>query len=83
MKSMKSAVIIVLGVVLFLVYSSVFIVDEREKAIVVRLGEIKRTIAEPGLYLKLPFVEERFKIEDRLVFFESPDKTVQVIDGRR
>jgi len=83
MKSMKSAVIIVLGAILFLVYSSVFIVDEREKAIVVRLGEIKRTIAEPGLYFKLPFVEERFRVEDRLVFFESPDKTVQVIDGRR
>jgi membrane protease subunit HflC len=83
MKSLKSAVIIVLGAVLFLVYSSVFIVDEREKAIVVRLGEIKRTIIEPGLYFKLPFVEERIRIEDRLVFFESPDKTVQVIDGRR
>jgi membrane protease subunit HflC len=83
MKSMKSAVIIVVGAILFLVYSSVFIVDEREKAIVVRLGEIKRAITEPGLYFKLPFVEERIRVEDRLVFFESPDKTVQVIDGRR
>jgi membrane protease subunit HflC len=83
MNSVKSAVIIVLGALLFLVYSSVFIVDEREKAIVVRLGEIKRTISEPGLYFKLPFVEDRIRIEDRLVFFESPDKTVQVIDGRR
>jgi membrane protease subunit HflC len=83
MNSVRSAVIIILGVALFLIYSSVFIVDEREKAIVVRLGEIKRTITEPGLYFKLPFVEERIKIEDRMVFFESPDKTVQVIDGRR
>jgi membrane protease subunit HflC len=61
----------------------VFIVDEREKAIVVRLGEITRTISQPGIYFKLPFVEERIKIEDRMVFFESPDKTVQVVDGRR
>jgi membrane protease subunit HflC len=83
MNSVRSAVIIILGVALFLIYSSVFIVDERDKAIVVRLGEIKRTITEPGLYFKLPFVEERIKIEDRMVFFESPDKTVQVIDGRR
>ena len=60
-----------------------FIVDEREKALVVRLGEIKRTINEPGLYFKLPFVEERITVEDRIVFFESPDKTVQVVDGRR
>jgi modulator of FtsH protease HflC len=83
MNSVKSAVIIIVGAILFLIYSSVFIVDEREKAIVVRLGEIKRTVIDPGLYFKLPFVEERIRVEDRLVFFESPDKTVQVIDGRR
>jgi membrane protease subunit HflC len=83
MTSVKSVVIIILGVVLFLIYSSVFIVDEREKAIVVQLGKIKRTITTPGLYFKAPFIEERIKIEDRMVFFESPDKTVQVVDGRR
>jgi membrane protease subunit HflC len=83
MNSVKSVVIIIVGVLLFLAYSSIFIVDEREKAIVVRLGEIRRTINMPGLYFKLPFIEERIRIEDRMVFFESPDKTVQVIDGRR
>jgi len=83
MRSVKSAVIIIIGVLLFLAYSSIFIVDEREKAIVVRLGEIKRTITSPGLYFKLPFIEDRIRIEDRIVFFESPDKTVQVVDGRR
>jgi modulator of FtsH protease HflC len=83
MKSAKSVIIIVLGVLLFLLYSSVFIVDEREKAIVVRLGEITRTINQPGIYFKFPFVEDRIRIEDRMVFFESPDKTVQVVDGRR
>src|SRR5215213_10787888 len=63
--------------------SSVFIVDEREKALIVRFGEINRTIDEPGLYFKLPFVDERIRVEDRVVFFESPNKTVQVTDGRR
>jgi membrane protease subunit HflC len=83
MNSAKSVVIIILGVLLFLIYSSVFIVDEREKAIVVRLGEIRRNISTPGIYFKLPFVEDRIIVEDRIVFFESPDKTVQVVDGRR
>jgi membrane protease subunit HflC len=83
MMNLKSAIVVILGVVLFILYSSVFIVDEREKALVVRFGEIKRAINQPGLYLKLPFIDERIKIEDRIVFFESPDKTVQVNDGRR
>jgi modulator of FtsH protease HflC len=81
--SVSKFTIAIVGAVLFLLYSSVFIVDEREKALVVRFGEIKRTISQPGLYFKLPFVDDRIRIEDRIVFFESPDKTVQVIDGRR
>jgi membrane protease subunit HflC len=75
--------IVIFAAALFVLYSSIFIVDEREKALIVRFGEINRTIDEPGLYFKLPFVDERIKIEDRIVFFESPDKTVQVMDGRR
>jgi membrane protease subunit HflC len=82
MSSFKASIVI-LGVALFVLYSSIFIVDEREKALIVRFGEINRTIDKPGLYFKLPFVDERIKIEDRIVFFESPDKIVQVMDGRR
>lgn len=68
---------------LFVVYSALFIVDEREKALVIRLGQIQRAIETPGLYFKLPIVEELVYVEDRLLFFESLDKSVQVIDGRR
>lgn len=67
----------------FIVYSAFFIVDEREKVLVVRLGQIQRAIEIPGLYFKLPFVEDLVYVEDRLLFFESLDKSVQVIDGRR
>jgi len=77
------ASLVLIGAALFVLYSSVFIVDEREKALIVRFGEINRTINEPGLYFKLPFVDDRIRIEDRIVFFESPDKIVQVTDGRR
>ncbi|WP_185985051.1 SPFH domain-containing protein [Aureimonas mangrovi] len=40
---------------LFVLYNSMFIVNEREKAIVLRFSEIQRVIDEPGLYFKLPF----------------------------
>jgi membrane protease subunit HflC len=70
-------------VIAFLVWTSVFVVDEREKALVTQLGEIQREINEPGMYFKLPFVQEVIIIEDRIVFFESPDKEVQVVDSRR
>jgi len=79
----KSFGAIVLAAIAFLVWTSVFVVDEREKALVTQLGEIQREINEPGLYFKLPFVQEVITIEDRIVFFESPDKEVQVVDSRR
>lgn len=64
-------------------YLSAFVVDERERALVVRFGDIQRIIDAPGLYFKLPFAEEVVTIEDRIVIWESIDKGVQVVDGRR
>jgi membrane protease subunit HflC len=68
-----------------LVYSSVFIVNEREQAIVLRFGDITRVIREPGIYFKIPtaFVDTVQKIEDRLLSFEVQDLRVLVRDGRR
>jgi len=80
-----STLLIGLAVVAFLVYSSIFIVNEREQAIVLRFGEINRVIREPGIYFKVPtgFVDTVQKIEDRLLSFEIEDIRVQVRDGRR
>jgi membrane protease subunit HflC len=68
-----------------LVYSSIFIVNEREQAVVLRFGEITRVIREPGVYFKIPtaFVDTVQKIEDRLLSFEVQDLRVLVRDGRR
>ncbi len=41
-------------VVLFLLMSSVFVVDQRQFAVVYALGEIRQVIDKPGLYFKLP-----------------------------
>ncbi len=80
---MKPALLVIAALCAFLFFSSTFVVDEREKALVVRFGEIKRTVQEPGLYFKVPVLDELVYVEDRMVFFESVDKTVQVVDGRR
>lgn len=80
---LKIGVLVILAVAAFVAYSAIFIVEERQKALVTRLGEIQRTVEKPGLYFKLPLVEELVYVEDRLLFFESLDKSVQVIDGRR
>ncbi|MHA1165934.1 MAG: SPFH domain-containing protein, partial [Alphaproteobacteria bacterium] len=63
----KAGLLVALAIGIFVAYSSVFIVNEREKALVIRLGQIQRTVTEPGLYFKTPIVEELVYVEDRLL----------------
>jgi modulator of FtsH protease HflC len=83
MNMFKTGGLIALVALVILGYSSIFTVDEREKALVIRFGEIQRTVEEPGLYFKLPIFEELRKIDIRTQFMQSNDKAVQVVDGRR
>lgn len=79
------AILIGLGLVLFLAYSSVFVVNEREQAIVVRFGQIQSVKAEPGLYFKMPFAfmdADRVQyIENRALRFDIDNIRVQVRGG--
>ena len=74
------------AVVVFLVYSSLFVVNEREQAIVLRFGEVVDVKQEPGLYFKLPFAfieaDNVQIIEDRLLRFDIDDIRVQVSGGK-
>jgi len=46
--------VIGLLIALFVLMSSVFVVDQRQFAVVYALGEIRKVLDEPGLYFKLP-----------------------------
>lgn len=73
---------IVIGTIL--IYSSVFVVNERQQAIVLRFGDITRVIADPGLYFKLPtnFVDTVQIIDDRLLKIEKNNMEIQVSGGK-
>lgn len=76
-----------LGLILVLVYASIFVVNEREQAIVLRFGEIQDVKTEPGLYFKAPLAFVGFDtvqiIEDRLLRLDLTDQSpVQVSGGR-
>ncbi len=74
------------AIVLFLIWSSIFVVNERQQAIVLRFGEIVDVKSEPGIYFKLPlpFIEADNvqMIEDRVMRFDLDDIRVQVSGGR-
>jgi modulator of FtsH protease HflC len=74
------------AILLFLAYSSFFVVNEREQAIVLRFGEIVDVKKDPGIYLKAPFAffeaDNVQIIEDRLLRFDLDNIRVQVSGGK-
>ncbi|KQY27006.1 protease modulator HflC [Rhizobium sp. Root482] len=79
-------ILIACGVLLMVVYSSIFVVNERQQAIVVRFGQIQDVKTEPGLYFKLPFAfmdADRVQyVEDQALRFDLNNIRVQVSGGK-
>ena len=59
-----------------------FIIDEREQVVVTRLGEPKRTIVEPGLNWKAPFVEQVHSFDRRLLFSDADPAPIYTQDKK-
>lgn len=63
-----------LVILLAILSSCVFVVRERDSALVFALGEVRETIVEPGLYFKLPPpFENVVRLDKRLQTIESKD----------
>jgi membrane protease subunit HflC len=72
-----------LVVVVFLGLSSIFVVDEREKALVLQFGQIKAVKEDPGLSLKIPFIQEVVRYDDRILSLDTDTIEVTPSDDRR
>tara|TARA_R110000782_G_scaffold7840_4_gene25976 strand:- start:681 stop:1769 length:1089 start_codon:yes stop_codon:yes gene_type:complete len=63
--------------------SSIYIVDEREKALVLRFGQIKQVREEAGIGFKIPLLDEVVRYDDRILSLETPMIEVTPADDRR
>ncbi|MEP1768566.1 MAG: protease modulator HflC [Sulfitobacter sp.] len=73
----------IVAIVAAVLMSSIFVVDEREKALVLRFGQIKQVKVEPGLSFKVPMIDEVVRFEDRILSLETPVIEVTPADDRR
>ncbi|MDP6064733.1 MAG: protease modulator HflC [SAR202 cluster bacterium] len=60
-----------------------FVVDETQAAIVTRLGEPRRSISKPGIYVKTPFVESVTYFDKRRTLFDAPPDSLLTLDKKR
>jgi membrane protease subunit HflC len=63
--------------------SAVFIVDEKERALVLQFGQIKAVREEPGLYFKIPLIQEVVRYDDRILGLDVEPLEVTPLDDRR
>lgn len=81
---MRSVVILLVVLVLvgIIADSVFFIVDEREQVVVTRLGEPKKILKEPGLYRKIPFIEQIHSFDDRLLSTDADPAPIYTQDKK-
>lgn len=81
---MRSPVAAILGiVVVFLVWSSVYTLSETEQAIVTQFGKpVSGAITEPGLHVKLPFVQVVHRFDKRWLEFDGDANQIPTKDKK-
>jgi membrane protease subunit HflC len=72
-----------LAIAVAVALSSVFIVDEREKVLVLQFGQVKQVIDKPGLGFKIPLIQEVLRYEDRILGLPTQPLEVTPLDDRR
>ena len=67
----------------FVVYLSFFTVKEINQAIVLQFGDPKRVIAEPGLQVKIPFIQNVVFLDRRILSLDPAPEEVIASDQKR
>ena len=84
---MRIALVSVAVLAVALISSTFFTIDETEQGIVIQFGRFVRTVQEPGLHVKLPFIQAVTTYEKRLLRYDAApsefltrDKKALVVD---
>ncbi|OGA36563.1 MAG: HflC protein [Betaproteobacteria bacterium RIFCSPLOWO2_12_FULL_65_110] len=73
MNNRLRVVFVAVAALMLLAWTSLFTVDQRERAIVFQLGEIREVIADPGLNFKWPLIQNVRFFDNRILTMDTPD----------
>jgi len=78
MSRLNIILLIIIATIAATASSALFIVNETQQALVIQFGEPKRTVDQPGLKFKLPFIQDVIFFEKRVLSF-IPDEGEEAI----
>lgn len=73
----------IVAVILVAVFSSIFVVDERQKALVLQFGRVVQVKEEPGIGFKIPLIQDVAYYDDRILSRDIDPMEVTPSDDRR
>jgi len=73
MNSRLGAMLVAVAAIMLLAGTTLFTVDQRERAIVFQLGEIREVITEPGLNFKWPLIQNVRFFDNRILTLDTPE----------
>lgn len=73
----------IVAIIIISALSSIFIVDEREKALVLQFGRVVNVKEEPGLGFKIPLIQEVVRYDDRILSRDIDPLEITPLDDRR
>ena len=76
-------IVAVLVVVVLLVSSTFFTVDQRQHAIVFQLGEVKEVVQKPGLHFKWPLLQNVRLFDMRILTYDDAEPLRFLTQGNR
>ena len=82
--NVTGGVIVVLVIAALIVaYLALFTVYPTQQALVLRLGKPEAVVTQPGLHVKMPFIDSVVYIDKRILDLESPPQEVIASDQKR
>lgn len=70
-------------VVVLVLSQSTFVINEMEQALVLQIGDPKRAIRDPGLYFKIPLVQQLLVFEKRILPADARPAEYITLDKKR
>jgi membrane protease subunit HflC len=83
MKAGGIALIVILAVAGIIAFNTFYTVSESQQALVVQFGDVREQVREPGLKVKIPFIQEVHILDKRILDLDIPTEEVIASDQKR
>ena len=83
MSRLNIIMLIIIAAIVATASSALFIVNETQQALVIQFGEPKRTVDQPGLKFKLPFIQDVIFFEKRVLSFIPDDGEEAILKDQK